>query len=210
MELKICFLHLAETLLLQRRDILQGSALLAPLCRECQCNTSSWMSLLSLALWMELWMEFTERNRHRHKHRSKLPKLLQSMWSQAASQEDDKSLRSCLALIDLFFSSILLPVQFLVLAKNHADKTTIWYNPKSKQHKIHIQITLFGLLRKFRNSSATTTTNSAAATVYCLLFPKKKPKTTKNTMEIYFSTQNLCINWNQSRTLSITRSLDHQ
>jgi hypothetical protein len=88
--------------------------------------------------------------------------------------------------------------------------TTPNKNNTQQQHKIHTQITLFGLLRKSRNSSATTTTNSAAATVYCLLFPKEKPKTKKNTMEIYFSIQNLCINWNQSRTLSITRSLDHQ
>jgi hypothetical protein len=57
--------------------------------------------------------------------------------------------------------------------------TTPNKNNAQQQHKIHTQITLFGLLRKSRNSSATTTTNSAAATVYCLLFPKKSPKPKK-------------------------------
>jgi hypothetical protein len=97
-------------------------------------------------------------------------------------------------------------LQKIIQTRRQSD-TTPNENNTQQQHKIHTQITLFGLLRKSRNSSATTTTNSAPAAVYCLLFPKKKPKPTKNTMEIYFSMQNLCINWNQSLSLSLSLSL---
>jgi len=78
-----------------------------------------------------------------------------------------------------FFLSNSFFLQKIMQTRRQSD-TTPNKNNTQQQHKIHTQITLFGLLRKSRNSSATTTTtNSAAATVYCLLFPQGKAQNHK-------------------------------